>query len=87
MSLIKPVAVGDTVYVNWEMLEGVPAVVRAVYSGGKWINVGIEPDDMLALNVKREGYFRIHPATGLVHLVLHEGEYERSKDVIDHGRF
>jgi hypothetical protein len=86
MTLIKPVSPGDAVYVNWEMLHGVPAIVRRVYTGKQWINVGIDPKDLEKLDVERAGFFRIHPRTGLVHLVLRPGEYERAKDIIDNGR-
>lgn len=80
----RDIHIGDPVLVNWEMLSEVPAQVLTVYSNG-WLNVGIKPQTLEELNVERGGYFRIHPRTLLVHLVVKPGEFTLNRTIYSHG--
>lgn len=85
MALIGRFSPGDPVYVTWEMLVNVPAIVRVVHTGGEWLNVAIDPKDLEAAHVERGGFFRIHPATKMVHLVVRNTELEPRTGTITYG--
>ena len=86
MSIIRPFKPGDPVAITWAMLDDVPAIVRAVRSGGNWISVAIDPKDLENRQVERAGYFRISP-DGYVHLEVQndKGEIKHRTGTMTYG--